>query len=112
VYTSDVQRKSIVYKTAKGVEPYVDYVDSLRDRQAATKIKVRVTRAEMGNLGDHRTVGQGIIELRIDFGPGYRVYAALHGNELIVLLSAGDKSTQEKDIAKAHEYWDDFRRNL
>jgi putative addiction module killer protein len=81
-------KQFVIYKTAKGVEPYADYMDSLRDRQAATKIKVRVTRAEMGNLGDHRTVGQGVIELKIDFGPGYRVYS------------------------KAHEYGDDFRRNL
>ena len=109
VYTSFVPRKSIIYKTAEGVEPYTDYVDSLRDRQAAAKIKVRATRAELGNLGDHRTVGQGVIELRIDFGPGYRVYAALHGNELIVLLCAGDKGTQDKDIAEAHEYWEDYR---
>ena len=106
-----MRRKAIVYKTAKGVEPYIEYVDSLRDRQAANKIKVRVTRAELGNLGDHRTVGQGVIELRIDFGPGYRVYAALHGDELIVLLCAGDKSTQQKDIARAHEYWEDYGRH-
>ena len=104
-------RRAILYKTATGIEPYAEYVDSLRDRQGAAKIKARVTRAELGNLGDHRSVGQGIIELRIDFGPGYRVYAALHGNEIIVLLCAGDKSTQQKDIAQAHEYWQHFRRN-
>src|SRR6266480_5015659 len=100
-------RKSIVYKTAAGVEPFTEYVDSLRDRQAADKIKLRVRRAEMGNLGNHRTVGRGVIELKIDFGPGYRIYTALHGTELIILLSAGDKSTQEKDIVKARAYWED-----
>ena len=107
-----MQRKSIIYKTAKGVELYTEYVDSLRDRQAAAKIRARATRAEMGNFGNHRTVGQGVVELKIDFGPGYRIYAGLHGNELIVLLCAGDKSTQDKDIAKAHDYWEDYRRNL
>ena len=107
-----VQRNFIVYKTTAGVEPYVDYVDSLRDRKAAAKIKARVTRAQMGNLGSHRTVGQGVIELKIDYGPGYRIYVGLHGNEAIVLLCAGDKSTQDKDIAKAHEYWEDYRINL
>ena len=94
------------------MEPYTDYVGSLRDRQAAAKIKVRATRAEMGNLGDHRTVGQGVIELKIDFGPGYRLYAALHGDEWIILLCAGDKSTQAKDIVKAHDYWKDYRRSV
>lgn len=106
-----MKRTAIVYQTDAGVEPYADYVGSLRDRQAAAKIRVRVTRAELGNLGDHRSVGHGVIELRIDFGPGYRVYAALHGEELIVLLCAGDKSTQPKDIQKAQAFWEDFRRN-
>lgn len=106
-----MKRTAIVYQTDAGVEPYTDYVGSLRDRQAASKIRVRVNRAELGNLGDHRSVGHGVIELRIDFGPGYRVYAALHGEELIVLLCAGDKSTQQKDIHKAQTYWEDFRRN-
>jgi putative addiction module killer protein len=106
------QRKSIIYKTRWGVEPYTEYVDALRDRRAAVKIKVRVTRAEMGNLGVYRTVGHGVIELKIDFGPGYRVYAALHGEDVIVLLCAGDKHTQDRDIAKAHDYWQDYRRGL
>jgi putative addiction module killer protein len=106
------QRKSIIYKTAAGIEPYSEYLNALRDRRAAVKIKVRVTRAEMGNLGVHRTVGQGVIELKIDFGPGYRVYAALQGDEVIVLLCAGDKNTQDRDIAKAHDYWEDYRRCL
>ena len=66
----------------------------------------------MGNFGDHRSVGEGVIELRIDFGPGYRVYVAPHGEEIIVLLCAGDKSTQQEDIANAHEYWADFKRTL
>ena len=101
---------AIVYKTPKGVEPYSVFVDGLRDRQAAAKIKARVSRAEMGNLGNHRTVGRGVIELKIDFGPGYRIYAALHGKD-IVLLGAGDKSTQDQDIAKSHVYWDQYRRN-
>jgi len=104
-------RRSIIYKTAAGVEPYSEYVDSLTDRQGAAKIRVRVTRAEMGNLGAHRSVGQGVVELKIDFGPGYRVYAGLQGEEVIVLLCAGDKGSQQKDIAKAKGYWEDYRRN-
>ncbi|MFA5974830.1 MAG: type II toxin-antitoxin system RelE/ParE family toxin [Elusimicrobiota bacterium] len=106
------KRKSAIYKTAWGDEPYTGYVDALRDRQGAAKIRIRVTRAEMGNLGDHRAVGQGVVELRIHYGPGYRVYAALCGDEVIVLSCAGDKGSQDKDIAKAHAYWEDYRRNL
>jgi len=109
VYAYPARRQSIIYQTQGGVEPYAQYLDDLRDRQAAAKIKVRVMRAELGNLGQHRTVGHGVLELKINEGPGYRVYVALYGSEWIVLLLAGDKSTQEKDIQRAHTYWKDYR---
>lgn len=81
-----IPRRSIIFRTDAGSEPYAEYVDSLKDRIGAAKIRVRVTRAELGNLGDHRSVGGGVVELRIDYGPGYRVYIGLHGKELILLL--------------------------
>jgi putative addiction module killer protein len=102
-------KRLIIYQTVSGSEPYVEYVDSLRDREGAARIKSRVTRTELGNLGDHRSVGHGVIELRINYGPGYRIYTGLDGPDLIVLLCAGDKSSQEKDIRRAHEYWTDYR---
>ena len=105
-------RRAIIYRTEGGSEPYVKYVDSLKDREGAAKIRARVTRAELGNMGDHRSVGQGVIELRIHIGPGYRVYVGLQGAELIVLLCAGDKRSQDKDIRKAMDYWSDYRRNV
>ena len=101
--------RSIIYKTESGFEPYTAYVDSLRDRMGAAKIRARVKRAELGNLGDHQGVGQGVIELKIDFGPGYRVYIGLHGRELIILLCAGDKSSQNQDVRQAHQYWEDYK---
>jgi len=104
--------KVIVYRTEAGVDAFDEYVDSLKDRSAASRIRVRITRAKLGNLGDHKSIGYGIIELRIDYGPGYRVYVGLQGSELIVLLCAGDKSTQAKDIKKAISYWADYERNL
>jgi putative addiction module killer protein len=107
-----MKKISAVYRTAAGAEPYSDYVDSLRDRAGAAKIRVRVTRAELGNLGDHRNIGHGIIELRIDYGPGYRVYVGLHGLELIVLLCAGAKYSQREDIRRAMVFWEDYKRNL
>lgn len=105
-------KQLFIYKTPTGSVPYRDYLDSLRDRRAAAKIRIRVTRAQMGNFGDHRSVGRGVVELRIDFGPGYRLYVAPYGNEIIVLLCAGDKSTQDRDIMDAHGYWDEFKGTL
>lgn len=105
-------KQLLIYKTATGMAPYRSYLDSLGDRRGAAKISIRVTRAQMGNFGDHRSVGQGVIELRIHFGPGYRVYMAPCGNEIIVLLCAGDKSTQDRDIVNAHGYWEEYKRTL
>ena len=105
-----MHKQSIVYKTASGKEPYTKYVNSLKDWKAAAKISVRVTRAELGNLGDYEGVGHGVVELKINFGPGYRIYMGLQGQELIVLLCAGDKSSQKKDIQKAIDYWNDYRK--
>jgi len=107
-----MRKQAVIYKTEKGIEPYVQYVDSLKDREGAAKIRARVTRAEFGNLGDHRSIGGGVIELRIHFGPGYRVYAGLHGSELIILLCAGDKGSQSKDTRRAMDYWNDYRRTV
>ncbi|MEK7857544.1 MAG: type II toxin-antitoxin system RelE/ParE family toxin [Elusimicrobiota bacterium] len=101
-------RRPLVYRTVVGRSPYVEYLDGLRDRVGVAKIRTRANRAKLGNLGDHKSVGHGVIELRIDHGPGYRLYVGLHGQELIVLLCAGDKASQFKDILKAIAYWEDF----
>ena len=82
-------------------EVYRDWIDSLEDRVARARIQVRVDRLIHGHPGKGRNLRGGISELKIDFGPGYRVYYTRHGNELLVLLAGGDKSTQEQDIAKA-----------
>jgi putative addiction module killer protein len=105
-------KQLIIYRTVWGFEPYEDYLECLGDRRVASKIRTRIARARMGNLGDHKTVGGGVIELRIDFGSGYRIYLAQYGNETIVVLCVGDKDTQQKDISNAHAYWDDFKESL
>lgn len=77
------------------------WLNELRDRQAARRIQVRIDRAEAGNFGDCEPVGEGVSEMRIHYGPGYRVYFTLRGMEAVILLVGGDKSTQSKDIKTA-----------
>ncbi|MCB2020663.1 MAG: type II toxin-antitoxin system RelE/ParE family toxin [Rhizobacter sp.] len=80
---------------------YSAWFDSLRDRVAKVRIDIRVRRLSLGNAGDVKTVGAGVSELRVNFGPGYRVYFVQRGNEYIVLLAGGDKSSQDSDIREA-----------
>lgn len=77
------------------------WLSSLRDRQAQAKVQARILRLSLGNPGDVKPVGEGVSELRIDYGPGYRVYFMQHGPVIVVLLCGGDKSTQDRDIAQA-----------
>ena len=79
-------------------DEYVEWIDSLRDVMGRARILVRVERLAAGNPGDARPVGEGVSELRMDFGPGYRVYFTQRGQELVILLAGGDKSSQSKDI--------------
>lgn len=80
---------------------YVNWLDSLRDISARARIQVRIERLAAGNAGDVKPVGGGVSELRINFGPGYRVYFTKRGQKLIILLAGGDKSTQQQDIKEA-----------
>jgi putative addiction module killer protein len=82
-------------------ETYFHWFDSLSDRQARARINVRIRRLSLGNFGDVKPIGEGVSELRIDFGPGYRVYFIQRGQTLVVLLAGGDKRTQDRDIRKA-----------
>jgi putative addiction module killer protein len=82
-------------------ETYLQWFDSLRDRQARVRIDIRIRRLSAGNPGDVKPVGKGVSELRIDYGPGYRVYFVQRGDEIIVLLAGGDKRSQDQDIQTA-----------
>lgn len=97
------------YKTADGVAPFREWLEGLRDMDGRARIRVRLDRARLGNLGDHKHLGDGVWELRLDCGPGYRVYFAKEENRLILLLVGGDKGNQKRDIAHATEYLQDHR---
>lgn len=80
---------------------FAKWIENLRDVQAKARVLVRIERLASGNAGDVKPIGEGISELRIDYGPGYRVYFIKRGNELIILLAGGDKSSQTADIKAA-----------
>lgn len=88
-------------KSIQTTDTFDNWFSNLKDRQALARIQARIDRAEDGNFGDCAPVGQGVSEMRIHFGPGYRVYFAQRGLEIVILLAGGDKSTQSKDIKLA-----------
>ncbi|MDE2155825.1 MAG: type II toxin-antitoxin system RelE/ParE family toxin [Xanthomonadaceae bacterium] len=97
------------YQTADGRMPFAEWLRALRDRRANQAIAARILRMQAGNRGDWKAVGAGVFELRIDVGPGYRVYCGQDGATLVLLLCAGDKRTQPKDIEHARDYWKDYQ---
>ena len=87
--------------TVRRTDVFIDWLTNLKDRRAAARIAARILRLEDGNLGDVKPVGEGVSELRINYGPGYRVYFMQTGNTILLLLCGGDKRTQARDIADA-----------
>ena len=84
-------------------ETYAEWFSSLRDRQAKARIDIRIRTLSLGNPGDVKAVGEGVSELRVDYGPGYRVYFVQRGQTVVILLAGGDKRTQDRDIKTALE---------
>ncbi len=97
------------YITAAGKVPYQLWLRRLRDKTAIAAITRRIIRIELGELGDHKRLGDGVSELRIDVGPGYRVYFGIIGRTIVLLLLGGTKSTQARDIEQAKRYWKDHQ---
>jgi putative addiction module killer protein len=97
------------YLTAEGVNPFRAWLATL-DTAMRARIQARVLRFESGNLGDHKSVGGGVQEARLDFGPGYRIYFGQVGLVVVILLCGGDKSTQTKDIQRAKAFWKHYSK--
>lgn len=102
--------ETIDYLTEDGRDPLKEWLANLADRQARARILVRLQRMVAGNFGDCKPLTDGVWELRIDHGAGYRIYYARAGEKLLLLLAGGDKRKQKSDIAAAISYWKDWNR--
>ena len=103
-----VAKKLIDYETPNKECPFREWLNSL-DNSVADRIDARLKRVALGNLGNVRVLGDGVSELKMTFGSGFRIYFGQSGNELIILLCGGDKSSQSDDIETAKKYWLDFQ---
>lgn len=101
----------IVYKDSKGREPFTKWLHSIKDRTFNKRITARLLRLEEGLYGDCKPVGAGVSELRLFFGAGYRIYFGEENDTIILLLCAGDKATQQRDIELAKTYWQEYKKD-
>ncbi|GAB6035771.1 type II toxin-antitoxin system RelE/ParE family toxin [Fundidesulfovibrio butyratiphilus] len=100
------------YQTEDGREVITEWLERLRDVRAKARIVARINRLKAGNFGDCKPVRDGVSELRVDHGPGYRVYFGVVGSQVVLLLCGGDKRSQDADIDKAVDYLADFKRRM
>ena len=103
------EQRIVIFRNEDGKQPFRTWLGGIRDQRAVRKIEARVARIRLGNFGDSKPVGEGVIELRIDYGPGYRAYFGRDGDTIVVLLCGGDKGTQDKDIELAKQYWKEYK---
>ena len=104
-------RELEIYRDSNGQEPFTEWLKALQDRRTRKRIQARIDRIESGNLGDHKSLGDGVFELRFQFGPGYRIYFGQVNNTIILLLCGGDKSSQDRDIERAKVYWQEYKES-
>ena len=98
-----------IYCTKKGKKPFIEWLESLKEKTVRAQITNRLNRVVQSNYGDCQSVGNGVYELRIHYGAGYRIYFAEQGKTIVLLLTGGNKKTQCKDIEKAKQYWNEFK---
>ena len=102
-------RTIILYQDTNGTVPFTEWFNSIRDTKAMDRIQARLDTLETGNLGKYRSVGDGVWELKLDIGPGYRIYYAQVDQTIVLLLCGGDKSSQNRDIKRAKNYWKEYK---
>lgn len=98
------------YQREDGSEPFSDWLNALRDKIAQARIRVRLRQIDAGNLGDCEPAGEGVTELRVHVGAGYRVYCGQHGKTVVILLCGGNKGSQAADIKRARMFWSEWKR--
>ena len=98
------------YVDKSGKSPFDEWLESIKDKSIQNRLLKEITKLELGLLGDPKSVGGGLYEKRIKFSTAYRIYYGYHNKEIIILLSGSSKDGQKKEIKKAHEYWDDFKK--
>lgn len=104
-----VPRQVEDYVSSDGKDIFQDWIDDLSDQRARVLIDKTIAKVRLGNLGDHKSVGDGVQEIRLNFGPGYRIYFAEHGNSLVILLCGSTKRRQQQVIVEAKRYWKDWK---
>lgn len=100
-----------VYVTASGMAPFDDWMSDLKDHVGRASVDARIARLRLGSLGEYQNVGEGVLELKVNVGPGYRIYLADNGRESLILC-AGNKRTQKRDIKAAKTFWADHQARL
>lgn len=100
-----VPREIFIFETEAGRVPFREWMKQIRGQPVYGRVLSRLERIEEGNFGEHRPVGEGVSELVINLGPGYRVYYGMDGTHVVILLAGGNKATQQKDIEAAKGYW-------
>jgi len=104
------KNKILIFKTKDNKEPLIDWLNSIKDIVVKARIKSRLERIDKGNLEDIKNLKGGLYELRLFFGPGYRIYYGKIKRTIILLLCGGDKNSQEKDIKKARKYFNEYKK--
>lgn len=103
-----IKKELAIYVSHDGKRPFVEWLESLKDKTIRFRIKERLDRVSLGNFGDCKSLKDGLMGLRFKFGSGYRIYYGEDDDSIVLLLCGGDKSTQSKDIKKARQYWQDY----
>jgi putative addiction module killer protein len=104
-----MKKEVLIYSTLSGKEPLTEWVNGLKDTSSRSRIRTRFARILSGNLGEYKYLSDGVSELKLDFGPGYRIYYSDLDNIILLLLCGGDKSSQARDIKKATTYLNDYK---